>query len=98
MPIVAVNNDAQNIHILIMNEGYDALVNRVNAGATVNRLSPMSFTWNTAGDTQTITVRAGRNGVDIAQGTVVVTGQQWMDNKRIRAVYAANQTLTLTLE
>jgi hypothetical protein len=96
--VICVNNDAQNVHILFMNEGYDPNVNRVTPGATVNRFTPQSFNWNAAGDTQTITVRAGRNGADIIQGTIVMSGQQRMDDKRIRAVFNANQTLTLTLQ
>lgn len=96
--VICENNDAQNVHILFMNEGYDPLVNRVTPGVPVNRFTPQSFNWNAAGDTQTVTVRAGRNGVDITQGTIVMSGQQRMDDKRIKAVFNANQTLTLSLQ
>ena len=96
--VICVNNDAQNVHILFMNEGYDPNVNRVLPGTTVNRFTPQSFNWNAAGDTQTITVRAGSGGNDITQGTIVMSGQQRMDDKRIRAVFNANQTLTLSLQ
>lgn len=96
--VICVNNDAQNVHILFMNEDYNPNINRVTPGATVNRFTPQSFNWNAAGDTQTVTVRAGRNGVDITQGTIVMSGQQRMDDKRIRAVFNANQTLTLSLQ
>ncbi len=95
--VVCVNNDpADNIHILIGGEAFDPAVNRVSPSSTLNRTSPLTYKWDTATDTVTITIFAGRGGNVIDQGDVTLTGDDRMQGKRIRAVWNANQTLTVT--
>lgn len=94
--VQCVNNDGQNVHILIGGEAFNPPVNRVGPGLTLNRTSPLSYTWDTATDTVTITIFAGRNGVVLDQGNVTLTGQDRMDGKGIRAVWNANQSITVT--
>lgn len=90
------NNLTQPIHILIGGESFNQAANQVAAGTTRNRTSPLSYTWDTANDTVTITIFAGRNGTVMDQGNVILTGQDRMDGKGIRAVWNANETLTVT--
>ena len=79
--VQASNEFNQNIHILINNEAYvpggQANTNQVPAATGAGpgqslRDSVPSFTWNDAGDTKTITVRAGRGGTDIPLHTQTV--------------------------
>jgi len=95
--VACVNNDAAlPVHILIGGEAFNQAANQVPASSTRNRTSPLSYTWDTATDTVTITIFAGRNGTVLDQGDVTLTGDDRMQGKGIRAVWNANQTLTLT--
>ncbi len=96
--LVAVNNDVQNVHLLINGEAFDPAVNRVTPGATVTRMSPQTFTWDNAATTIGFTIFAGRNGATFAQGSISLTGDQRMSGMRIRAVFNADQTVTVTRE
>lgn len=94
--VEGVNNDNQNVHILIGGEAFDPGVNRLTPGASNSRSSPLSYRWDSGTDTVDLTVFAGRNGATFAQGTVTLTGDERMIGTRVRAVFAADQSLTVT--
>ncbi|MCW5942306.1 MAG: hypothetical protein KIS66_08745 [Fimbriimonadaceae bacterium] len=84
--IVGFNMDADNIHFVVNGEAYDAS-NRVTPAATVTRSTAASYTWNDASSVVSFTVKAGRNGSDLDSKTISMTGDQRMNNMKIRAVW-----------
>lgn len=88
------NNSADNVHLWLEPQTIGPN-NRVDPGQTTTTQSP-SYTWLTAGATNTLTFRAGRNGNPIGNPVVLtVTGTQASQIGRYSMVWNGT-TLTVT--